>query len=580
MRRVIYVLVACVVVLAVAWVLAGLPGRVTAEFGATTVEMATPVAAFGLLLLFVVLYAVLRLIGAMLRLPGVAARWDAESDRRRGDAAVGRALLALAAGDKGDARREAGRARRWLGDTPQTLLLVAEAGRLAGRDDEAEDAFRRLADRPDAAFLGYRGLIRQALTRQDWTEATALARQAETAHPGAAWLRHQRTRLAIHAGHWSEALDLADTDAVRAALAAGAAQAEPDPAQATKLARQAWKADASLAPAALVYATRLRAEGREARAQAVIRHSWALAPQPDLAAFALAPVTDGLARAQAAQRLAEANPEHAESRLLLARTSLDAGLTGEARHQAALARERRAEPAAPLAAAGGDRGGGARRYRRRPACPARRSAPGGDGGCRSGMALHGVPYRACRLVSGMHILWRPRQPALGAGPHGVLPGARDRGVGWGEENLSRCAGEVSGPTSPTPAGEVLMGRRCGGLDRLTERHRGAGGQAEIRLRIHSVPVQPHFEMHVGAVRAAGGADPADDLTDPHRSARRDAGGKILHVGVAGDDAVPVLNVHDLAIGEIPPGIDHRAAGGRPDRRAIGRHQIDPRVIAR
>jgi HemY protein len=338
MRRVLTVLVACVVVLGVAWLLAGLPGRVTAEFGATTVEMATPVAAFGLLLLFFVLYVVFRLLGGMLRLPGIAARWDAERDRQRGDLAVSRALVALAAGDKGDARREAGRARRWLGDTPQTLLLAAEAGRLAGRDDEAEDMFRRLVDRPGAAFLGYRGLMRQALTRQDWTEATALARQAEAAHPGAEWLRLQRARLAIRAGHWTEALDLADSDAARAALATGAAGAEKDPAQAMKLARQAWKADASLAPAALAYATRLRADGREARAQAVIRHTWSLAPHPDLAVFALAPVTDRLARATAAQRLAEANPEHAESRLLLARTALDAGLTGEARHQATLAR--------------------------------------------------------------------------------------------------------------------------------------------------------------------------------------------------------------------------------------------------
>jgi HemY protein len=338
MRRVLYVLGACIVVLAVAWLLAGLPGHVTAEFGATTVETATPVAALGLLLLFVVLYAVCRLLGLMLRLPGTAARWDAERDRRRGDVAVSRALLALAAGDKADARREASRARRWLGDTSQTLLLAAEAGRLAGRDDEAEDAFRRLADRPEAAFLGYRGLLRLALTRQDWTEATALARQAEAAHPGAEWLRHQRARLAIRAGHWTEALDLADNDAARAALATAAAEAEQDPARATKLARQAWKGDASLAPAALAYATRLRADGREARARAVIRHSWALAPHPDLAAFALAPVTDRLARARAAQRLAEANPEHMESRLLLARTALDAGLTGEARHQATLAR--------------------------------------------------------------------------------------------------------------------------------------------------------------------------------------------------------------------------------------------------
>jgi HemY protein len=339
MRRILTVLAASIVVLGIAWVVAGLPGRITAEFGGTTVEMATPVAAVGLLLVFLALYLVLRLLGGLLRLPGIAARWDAQRDRQRGDVAVSRALVALAAGDRADARREAGRARRWLGDTPQTLLLAAEAGRLAGRDDEAEDAFRRLAERPDAAFLGYRGLVRQALTRQDWTEAAALARQAEAAHPGADWLRHQRAGLAIRAGHWTEALDLAEGDAARAALGAGAAGAEQDPARAMRLARQAWKTDASLAPAALAYATRLRANGREARAQAVIRHSWTLAPHPDLAAFALAQVTEPLARARGAQRLAEVNPEHVESRILLARTALEAGLTGEARHQVTQARD-------------------------------------------------------------------------------------------------------------------------------------------------------------------------------------------------------------------------------------------------
>lgn len=337
MRRILYVLVASALTLAFAWWLAGLPGRVTIAFGITTLEMATPVAVLGLLVLFLVLYLVLRLLGGLLRLPYIAARWDAARARQRGDAAVTRALLALAAGEKADARREASRARRLLGDTPQTLLLAAEAGRLAGRDDEAEAAFRRLTERPDAAFLGYRGLLRQALARQDWAEAGVLARQAEAAQPGAAWLRDQRARLAIQAGHWSEALPFADTDAARAALATAASQAAPDKAEGLKLARLAWKADASLAPAALAYATRLRVDGREARAQTVVRHTWTVAPHPDLAAFALLPITDRLARLKAAQRLAEANPEHAESRLLLARTALAAGLTGEARHQAKLA---------------------------------------------------------------------------------------------------------------------------------------------------------------------------------------------------------------------------------------------------
>lgn len=339
MRRVLYSLAVAVVALAVAWFLAGLPGRITAEIGNTTVEAATPVVALALLLAFAILYLLLRLIGGLVRLPWQMRRWRSLRHRRLGDIAVTRTLLALAAGEKAGARREANRARRMLGDTPQTLLLAAEAGRLAGRDDEAEAAFRHLAERNDAAFLGYRGLLRQAIAREDWTQAAILARQAEAVQPGAAWLRPERARLAIRAGNWAEAMELADAPGSRAALAAAAAGAEPDRTRALKLARQAWKDDPALPPAALAYAEKLRANGREGRALAVIRHSWALAPHPDLAAFALAPVSDRLARVKAAQKLTEANPSHTESRLVLARTALEAGLTGEARHQAEAARE-------------------------------------------------------------------------------------------------------------------------------------------------------------------------------------------------------------------------------------------------
>jgi HemY protein len=338
MLRVLLALLIGGAVLALAWVLAGLPGHVTAQIGATTFEAATPVVALGLLLLFALLYAALRLLGVAFRLPRTLAARRAAQRRHTGEIAVTRTLLALAAGEKGDARREASRARRLLGDTPQTLLLAAEAGRLGGRDDEAETAFRALAARGDAAFLGLRGLLRQAIDREDWAEAAAVARQAEAVQPGAAWLRHERARLAVRAGNWSEALALADADAPKAALAAAAAEAEPDASRALRLAKQAWQDDPSLPSAALAYASRLRASGRESRALAVIRHSWTVAPHPDLAAFALAPIEDALGRLKAAQRLTDANPEHLESRLLLARTALEAGLTGEARRHAEAAR--------------------------------------------------------------------------------------------------------------------------------------------------------------------------------------------------------------------------------------------------
>ena len=152
-----------------------------------------------------------------------------------------RALVALAAGDQGEAPRQANRARRLLGDTPQTLLLAAEASRLAGNDAGAADLFKLLAGRDDAAFLGLRGLFRQALAREDWSAATALARQAAAANPGGAWLREERTQLAMRTGDWRQALALAGPGAPRAAYATAAADVETDPDEGTRLARQAWK---------------------------------------------------------------------------------------------------------------------------------------------------------------------------------------------------------------------------------------------------------------------------------------------------------------------------------------------------
>jgi HemY protein len=293
---------------------------------------------------------------------------------------VTRALVALAAGDAPAARNEAVRARRLLGDTAQTLLLTAEAARLAERQPEAEAAFRLLAARRDAAFLGLRGQFRLALARQDFPAAATLAAAAEAARPGGSWLRTERERLAVRTGDWSGALALANSNSPKAALATAASNASQDPASALKLAQVAWKADPGLAPAALAYATRLRAAGKERRAQSVIRRSWVLAPHPDLAAFALsqpgalgnsatlvksgvqssppssppssalaqrlalaqpgsaAQSGDALKQYRAAQHLTKGNPDHIESRLLLARCALTAGLTGEARRQAEAAR--------------------------------------------------------------------------------------------------------------------------------------------------------------------------------------------------------------------------------------------------
>src|SRR5581483_12150876 len=138
-------------------------------------------------------------------------------------------------------------------------------------------------------------------------------------------------QLALRSGAWKEALALAPADGPAAALGAAAADAASDPEEGRRLAKRAFEADPALPAAALAYARRLREAGKEGRAQDVLRRAWAANPQPELADFALRPLSDSLARVKAGASLVSGNRAHPESHLLLGRLSLEAGLTGEAR---------------------------------------------------------------------------------------------------------------------------------------------------------------------------------------------------------------------------------------------------------
>ena len=332
MRAAIGLFVAAVICIAVAWWVSLLPGAVTATIGGTTLSASTPVVATLLVILFGVLYLAVRLVAWVIRIPGRLRRGGGTRTRIKGELALNRALVALAADDAGGARREADKGRRLLGDTPLTLLIAAQAGRSAGREDEAAALYEQLAERDDSRLLGLRGLMRIAVERQDWERAAALAGAAEKAHPGAAWLRDERRYMAQATGEWREALRLA-TPENRAALAVIAAQNETDPKAALPLAKQAFDAEPGLAPAAIAYATALRAAGKQRQAQDVLRQAWSTKPHPDLATAFVADAGDKFAQAREMAVLVRSNPDNPESYIAIARIAIDAGLTSEARRQ-------------------------------------------------------------------------------------------------------------------------------------------------------------------------------------------------------------------------------------------------------
>ena len=331
MRNAIGVLLALAVVVGAALGLAHLGGSVEVQVGEYWLRISLPVLLLALVLLFLLGHGLLAGWAALRRWPAARRARQEAKRRAQGELVLTRALVALAAGNAEGARLEVRRARGLLGDTTNLLLLGAEAERLAGREDDAALAFQALAARPEASFLGLRGLLRQAMQRQDWNAALELARQAEAAQPGALWLREERAQLALRTGNWREALALAAPEAPRAGLALAAARQESEAGKALDLERQAFEAEPGFAPAALAYALRLRETGSPRRARAVLEQGWLAGPHPDLATPWLAEEPDPLHQVKLAEELVRKNPHHPESRLLLAQVALRAGLTGRAR---------------------------------------------------------------------------------------------------------------------------------------------------------------------------------------------------------------------------------------------------------
>ncbi len=333
MRRVVAFLIVGAAIIAAAWALAMLPGHVSATIGVYHIETSASIAVLGLVVAFFLGVLLLRLLFWLVTLPMAGAAWRQRSRVRMGERAITQVLLALAAGEDRVARREAKRVRQLLGDSPQTLLLAAEAGRLGGREDEAEEAYKTLTRQEDGKFLGYRGLLRQAIDRRDWKQADVLAREAEAARPGTTWLRLQRAELAVQTNAWAEAAELSDATPERIVYYVAAAESDADPVRALAYAKQAWRLDPAFTPAVLTYARLLRTSGKERRALAAVAEAWRKKPHPDLAAFALAGAKTPADRYQAAKRLVAPNPTDPASRLLLAKTAIEAGLIAEAREQ-------------------------------------------------------------------------------------------------------------------------------------------------------------------------------------------------------------------------------------------------------
>ncbi|NQU58961.1 MAG: heme biosynthesis protein HemY [Rhodospirillales bacterium] len=280
--------------------------------------------------------------------PAGIARFRRDGRRRRGYLALSRGMVAVAAGDTGEARRQAGRADDLLDEPSLTMLLSAQSAQLSGDEKAAQKFFTEMLKNPDTEFLGLRGLLGQAIKLEDSADALKWARRASRLKPESAWAARTLFDLASRAGLWAEA-DEALAVAIRKKHVSPSEARRPratlshlmsvdasgvgDDAKALKLSKKACQDAPGLSPAHIHYAGLLKAAGKDRKAANVLEAAWATAPAPELAAayWVTTDSDDAMARMKAAQGLAAFNPKDPASAMMQAQAALAAGLWGEAR---------------------------------------------------------------------------------------------------------------------------------------------------------------------------------------------------------------------------------------------------------
>lgn len=352
--RALLALVLIAAIVAIVGFLADNPGRVEIVWRGWQIETSAAVLAALLIAVLAALWALMALIGGLLRLPGRLHRRRETRRRQAGDAAVTRGLVALAAGDAAAAQREARRAETLLDGAPVPLLLAAEAARQQGDRGVARQFFARLLERPETEFLGLRGLLGEALQIGDDAVARRFAERARQLRPASPWLADSVLMLQARAADWRAAGEtIADAvrrgvlPAVRARHGRGIvlyqqsreAEGRGDVRAAAALAAKAQALTPDLAEPAAQHARLLLVLQRDRAAGRAIERAWRTTPHPDLARVYLAArhAEQPLAQAAALQVLAAQNPNAVESNLAIAEAALNARLWGEARRHLGMA---------------------------------------------------------------------------------------------------------------------------------------------------------------------------------------------------------------------------------------------------
>lgn len=275
-------------------------------------------------------------------------RYFDRNRERKGYQALSEGMMALASGEGRLAMSKADKAAKYLAKPELTNLLTAQAAELAGDTKKAEQVYKKLVVNEATRFVGVRGIMKQKLASGDTDTALKLAETAFALKP-----RHEETQdvlLKLQAGRedWAGARKTLNAklkhgslprdvhkrrDAVLALSEAKEIIAEGNSIEVREAAIAAYRMSPDLIPGVVMAAHSYIEQGKLRFATRMLKKAWGVQPHPDLAAtFAsIAPAETPAARIKRFLPLIKVNPDHPESRMLLAELNIAAEDFPEAR---------------------------------------------------------------------------------------------------------------------------------------------------------------------------------------------------------------------------------------------------------
>ena len=275
-------------------------------------------------------------------------RYFNRSRERRGYRALSEGMMALASGDANTAMTKAGQAERYLQQPTLTNLLAAQAAEMSGNTTRAEQIYKELIKDPQTRFVGVRGIMKQRLATGDTDVALKLAQKAFELKPKHEEVQDVLLQLQAKSHDWQGARKTLGVklkqgkiprdvhkrrEAVLALSQAADVIDEENSIEKREAAIEANRLSPDLVPAAAMAAREYIAQGKPKLAVRVIKKAWESQPHPDLAAAfsEIAPNETPQERLKRFAQLSKLNPDHIETRLMMAELNLAAEDFPEAR---------------------------------------------------------------------------------------------------------------------------------------------------------------------------------------------------------------------------------------------------------